>query len=331
MIPIQICGNNLELSIVLREHTVLCVISRILHSAVSAWSGALKAACRRSIKAGRYSSPISLSSRMCGKICPKALPLRRLDAYRIFGCSSGQLVGLCRITIRSCCCCFFILYALLIEYDRTWFPLRLRASRLDGGAPIRITIWSWAIQPLNWVQTDPQKSGESGNFRHRSSGCWRGVGATQATKDSAFANCVLKDQTSSPNCLVSRVISSSACRWSASVPTVPGVLLASSSSCLNASSCCSNVEWSHSGGRNFCVCRSVMCFCNAIICTGWSHMVCTMAACSVYHTTLFNASCASSSSVCLSPKSISSRFLLTIHQQNVIRSGSHSQPSQTLW
>jgi len=29
----------------------------------------------------------------------------------------------------------FILYALWLEYDRTWYPLRLRASRLDGGAP----------------------------------------------------------------------------------------------------------------------------------------------------------------------------------------------------
>jgi len=29
----------------------------------------------------------------------------------------------------------FILYALYLEYDRTLYPLRLRASRLDGGAP----------------------------------------------------------------------------------------------------------------------------------------------------------------------------------------------------
>jgi len=37
----------------------------------------------------------------------------------------------------GCCCCSFILYLLWLEYDRTAYPLRLRASRLGGGAPTR--------------------------------------------------------------------------------------------------------------------------------------------------------------------------------------------------
>ena len=39
-----------------------------------------------------------------------------------------------------CCCCLFILYAHLLEYDSTLYPLRLQASRLDGGAPPPATL-----------------------------------------------------------------------------------------------------------------------------------------------------------------------------------------------
>jgi len=155
-------------------------------------------------------------------------------------------------------------------------------------------------------------SWESGNFCPRSSNWCGGVGTTRAAKDRAFGNWVLNAWTPSPDCLVARVILSSSGRRSSSVPTICGVLLASSSSCVNAYECCSNVEWSHSGGRNRCDCRSVICFCNAIICARWSHTLCIMAAGSVYYTTLLSTSSAHSSNVCLSPKSISSRFLLTI-------------------
>jgi len=208
---------------------------------------------------------------MCGKIWPKATPFRRLNAYHIFDCSSGQLGGLCWITIHS-----------------------------------------WAIHPPNWARSDHEKSGESGNFCPLSSDCWGRVGATQAAKDSAVADCVLQAWTSSSDCLASHVISSSSCRKSWSAPTVLGILLASSNSCLNVSSCCSNIEWSHSAGRTSCVCRSVIWFCNSIISAGWSHTLCTMAASSVYCATLLSTPSASSSSVCLSAKSISDRFLLTI-------------------
>jgi len=176
----------------------------------------------------------------------------------------------------------------------------------------RITIWSRAIQPLNWARSDPEKSGESGNVCPLSLGFWGGVRATRAANDSALANCVLTARTSSPDCLASRVISSSSCHNSSSVPAVLGILLASSDSCLNVSSCCSNVELSHSGGRNCCFCRSVICFCNSIICAGWSHTLSTMAAGSLYCATILSTPCAPSSSVCLSAKSISNRFLLTI-------------------
>jgi len=47
------------------------------------------------------SSPIVLSFWTCGKIWSRATRLSQLNVYRIFYCSSGQLAGLCCMTIRS--------------------------------------------------------------------------------------------------------------------------------------------------------------------------------------------------------------------------------------
>jgi len=168
-------------------------------------------------------------------------------------------------------------------------PLRrLNACRIihcSLGKPValcHISIHSWAIQPLNWVWSYHKKSGESGNLWPLSSCCWGGVGAARAAKDCTFAICLVKARTSSPDCRTYRVISSSYCCNSSSVPATLGVLLASSRSSLNVSNRCSNVGCLHCGGRNCCDCRFVICVCNAIICAGWSHTVSTMAAGSVY-------------------------------------------------
>jgi len=101
-------------------------------------------------------------SRMCGRIWPKAAPLRQLNAYCIFYCSSGTLVGLCCTTIQS-----------------------------------------WAIQPLNWAWSNPGKSGKSGNSWRLSSGAWGTPIATLSANVRLLANCILKPQTSSPDCCAS--------------------------------------------------------------------------------------------------------------------------------
>jgi len=64
----------------------------------------------------------------------------------------------------------------------------------------------------------------------------------RAATDRAFANRILNAWTSSHDSLVSRVTLSSFCHGSLSVPTVLGVLLASSNSCLIVSNGFANVE-----------------------------------------------------------------------------------------
>jgi len=175
-----------------------------------------------------------------------------------------------------------------------------------------MTIWSWVIQAVNFVWSDPEMSRESGNFCQWSSYCLGLVGVAHTANDSGFANCVLNARTSSPNCRASSVMSVSSCRRSCSVPTVPGILLASFSSRVNISGCRSNIEWSHSGGINCCACWSVMCFCMVMICVGWSHTICTNTPDSVYGATPLITSCPLSRTAYLSEQLISIRFLLMI-------------------
>ena len=68
---------------------------------------------------------------------------------------------------------------------------------------------------------------------------------------------------------------SSSCRNSSCLPAILRVVLASSSSCLNHSSWCSNVMWSHYVGRNCGICRYLSCHCRLIWWPGWSHTICT--------------------------------------------------------
>jgi hypothetical protein len=77
-------------------------MSRMFHSAVATRSASPNAASRSCIKDDRSASQMSPSSWTWGRMWCKASPLNQLNAYYIFDCSSGKLLGLCRMTIRSC-------------------------------------------------------------------------------------------------------------------------------------------------------------------------------------------------------------------------------------
>jgi len=178
--------------------------------------GSRNASSRNCKKAARSSSPISPFSQTYGKIWPKATTLRRLNMYRIFHYSSGQLAGSCHITI-----------------------------------------WGWAIQPLNWVGFDPEKSGASGKFCPVCSGVWGTVRVALAANVTALAECVLKSRTSSPDGCVSLVIARRF-SWSClSVPSAICLALASARSTSNPWILSSIPVWSHWGGRNCCAWRSM--------------------------------------------------------------------------
>jgi hypothetical protein len=170
----------------------------MFRSAVATQSGSPKATSRCYIKADRPSSPTSPFSRTYSRIWRKASPLSWFNAYRIFDCSSGKLMGLCRITIRS-----------------------------------------YAIQPLKRDRSDPETSGESGSFCPISSCPWGGIGATRDAKESTFSNCVLKLAFSMLASCASLVMSSGLHRISSSVPSVLGIRQACSRSLFN---CC--ISWS---------------------------------------------------------------------------------------
>ena len=140
----------------------------------------------------------------------------------------------------------------------------------------RITIQSWAVEPRNWVRSDPETSRESGNLCPQSSDRWGGIGDSPSTKDSAFANSDLNAKTSSPDHLASRAISSNSSGSTSSVLATLGVFLAYSSSCSSWDICCSIVEWSHCRGRNCCICRLVISCSRSIICWRWSHTIWTL-------------------------------------------------------
>ena len=73
-------------------------------------------------------------------------------SFREPGVSTINTAGiLCYMKVS--CCCFLILYALLLEYDRTWYPLRLQASQLNGGAPPLLPF----IPADKWKLKDRQK------------------------------------------------------------------------------------------------------------------------------------------------------------------------------
>jgi hypothetical protein len=165
---------------------------------VATRSGSPKAASRCYIKADRPSSTTSLFSRTYGRIWRKASLLSRFNTDCIFDCSSGKLLGSCRITIRS-----------------------------------------YAIQPHNRDRSDPEKSGESGNFCPLSSCPWGCIGATRDAKESTVSNCVLKLAFSMLAPCASLVMSSSLHRISSSVPSVLGIRQACSRSLFNC-----RISWS---------------------------------------------------------------------------------------
>ena len=160
-------------------------------SAVATRSRSPMAASRRCFQAGLLSSPIVQSSRPCGRIYPKVIPPRRLNAYCIFHWPSGTLACLCHIAIQC-----------------------------------------WIKEPLKYVPTESEKSGEAGNCWALPSGGWVVAGAELAAIVGVLANCVFKPRTSSPDCFVSLVISNRSSHSSMSVPGAPCLLVASQPSFL---------------------------------------------------------------------------------------------------
>ena len=140
-------------------------------------------------------------------------------------------------------------------------------------------------------------SGESGNSWPLSFGAWKAAGATLPAKIQVSASCVVKPQTSSPDCYVFWVISANSCWRSSSIPGAAGLLLGSPLSSVRVYIRCPNSIWSHSGGRNCFRCRSVICRCRSMICCGWLHTICTSRMDCEYCATLINTCCVSANAL----------------------------------
>jgi len=176
----------------------------------------------------------------------------------------------------------------------------------------RITIRCWAIQPLNWVWSDPEMSQEFGNFWPLSSWAWGIAGAALAARVTALANCVLKPRTSSPDCCASRVIIAYSSHSSSSVPAAASLLLVSSCWFVRLGIGCDILVWLHCVGRNCFVCRSVISFCSLMICAEWSHTLCIMSGGYIYWATPNRTSWDCLSQSCVSSNLIPSTVVFTI-------------------
>ena len=193
-----------------------------------------------------------------------------------------------------------------------------------------INILSWAIQPHMWVQYYSEKSEDSGNFWPRSSGACGAAGAMLPARVRALANCILKPWTSSLDCCASQVITPSSSHWSSSIPCAAGHSLNLSHSAVSIHMWFLISVWSHWAGRNCWDFRLAISFCSRNIWGGWSHTICIVLTGSVSWATRLNTSCPFCNTVCLTVKSISIRFLLTIPPMWAW-SSTHTRDTRSCW